>query len=311
MAILTIPSITKGQSNVINLSKSELALNAKVIADSYFSVQSNWNKIIVTYQCDSGKQKNDCIFDASLGSPVGDFDVSSIARDGNWEVQSLTIMDFDNGYLKLLRGDLTTAEFDIVLSSVVSGFSETLKSASAILSNNNQTASITGTNNQRAYMLPAISVDDGGKHYLEFNIDSYNGYLGVGISQLASDPTSFSNSSAGDPNGGWNSRFTSTEYNGLLANGVNEGLTAIAGWGSNAKLTVAIDLTGATIRVWHGVNGVFGAGNDPLTNAGGLTLTKSASNSIFISAFSYQVVTEEVSIQASPTHTLAGYTYLV
>jgi len=117
MAILTKPTIAKGQANEFDLSKSELAAVSKVVNDSYFSDQTNWSKVIVEYKSAEGNQHEMVIFDASEASPKGNFEVSEKARD-SWEVQSVKIVDFDGGYLKLVRGDLTVADFDIALGSV-------------------------------------------------------------------------------------------------------------------------------------------------------------------------------------------------
>lgn len=119
MSIITKPTIAKGQPNEIYLSKSELAAVSKVVNDSYFSDQTNWSKVAMEYESTEGKQIEIVIFDATESSPKGNFEVSQKARD-SWEVQSVKIVDFDGGYLKLYRGDLAVEEFDIVLGSVVS-----------------------------------------------------------------------------------------------------------------------------------------------------------------------------------------------
>jgi hypothetical protein len=107
-------SIEKGQSNVITLNKA--LLNAE-FTNTYFDVLTNWKSVIGTYKTPEG-QINDVVFDASEASPQGDFNPSALAQNSDWEIQSITIQDFDNGSLKLLRGDLTTADFDIILSVV-------------------------------------------------------------------------------------------------------------------------------------------------------------------------------------------------
>lgn len=117
MAILTKPTIAKGQANEFDLSKSELAAISKVVNDSYFSDQANWSKVVVEYKSAEGNQHKMVTFDASDESPKANFELSEKAKD-DWEVQSVKIMDFDGGYLKLVRGDLTAEEFDIALGSV-------------------------------------------------------------------------------------------------------------------------------------------------------------------------------------------------
>jgi hypothetical protein len=117
MAIITKPTVAKGQANEFDLSKSDLALVSKVVNDSYFSDQSNWSKVVLQYESSEGEQPELVIFDASEASPKGSFEVSEKARD-SWEIKSILIMDFDGGYLKINRGELTVEEFDISLGQV-------------------------------------------------------------------------------------------------------------------------------------------------------------------------------------------------
>jgi hypothetical protein len=112
MAILTKSTVTKGQANEFDLSKPDLAAVSKVVNDSYFTDQTNWSKVIVEYKSAEGNQHEMVIFDASQESPKGNFEISEKAKDV-WEVQSVKIMDFDGGYLKLNRGDLTVEDFDV------------------------------------------------------------------------------------------------------------------------------------------------------------------------------------------------------
>jgi hypothetical protein len=60
------------------------------------------------------------VFDASEATPEGVLELSDKAKN-EFEVKSLTIFDFDGGYLKLERDELTVLEFDIVVGSVVGG----------------------------------------------------------------------------------------------------------------------------------------------------------------------------------------------
>jgi len=122
MSIITKPAIQKGQENVITLAKSELAEQAKIVSDSYFSNQSNWKQVVLTYESDEGFQYKQVLFDVDNGltEATGLLTLSGGARD-NFLVKNIIISDFDGGYLKLYRGDLNTAEFDIIVGSVVSG----------------------------------------------------------------------------------------------------------------------------------------------------------------------------------------------
>jgi len=113
MPIITKPgSIQKNVSASITLNKSVLAVNSIVAADTYFSDSTNWNQVIINYKSPIGHQKESLIFDASLASPSASFLVSLKARD-TFEVQDIIITDFDGGFLKVERANLTTTDFDI------------------------------------------------------------------------------------------------------------------------------------------------------------------------------------------------------
>ena len=109
--------ILKNQDNVFTLDKTALGNESKVTNDAYFTVQSNWKKVIVAYLTDTGSQVEFVTFDATLGSPTSNFRVSDKARD-LWQVDALIIQDFDGGYLRFERDELTTADFDVDFNAV-------------------------------------------------------------------------------------------------------------------------------------------------------------------------------------------------
>jgi hypothetical protein len=112
MAIITKPSIYKGQTAAFTLSKSELLQHAMVVADSYFSDSSNWYRVNVVYKSSAGSQYEIVEFDATLSTPEGSFLVSNQARD-SFEIQKLVILDFDGGFLEIPRSEVQASEFDI------------------------------------------------------------------------------------------------------------------------------------------------------------------------------------------------------
>lgn len=116
MAIITKPSIYKGQTAAFTLSKSELLQHAMVVADSYFSDSSNWYRVNVVYKSSSGSQYEIVEFDATLSTPVGSFLVSNQARN-SFEIQKLVILDFDGGFLEIPRSEVQASEFDINFQS--------------------------------------------------------------------------------------------------------------------------------------------------------------------------------------------------
>lgn len=119
MAIVTKPAdFIKGTPATYTLNKGDLAADIIVAADSYFSLQANWKNVSVIMKSTAGGQTKPLLFNATLATPTADFDTSLTARD-DFEVDRLTIFDFDGGQLTLLRGDLNTSDFDVSVAPPV------------------------------------------------------------------------------------------------------------------------------------------------------------------------------------------------
>jgi hypothetical protein len=112
MSIVTKPQVQKGVSAQFSLDKAELLQHSKVQSDSYFSNQLNWYRVNAVYKSSEGSQYEIVEFDASVESPVGVFTVSQKARN-SFQIQKLQILDFDGGFLEILRSDLVAADWDI------------------------------------------------------------------------------------------------------------------------------------------------------------------------------------------------------
>ncbi len=112
MGFLTVPSgeVLKGQSYEMSVDKTALALDPKVSGDAYFSNSANWYRFVVAYESSNDGQIESVVFDASLASPIGAFEMSSTAI-GVFKILQFTILDFDGGSLELGRQDLTVADF--------------------------------------------------------------------------------------------------------------------------------------------------------------------------------------------------------
>lgn len=120
MPIITKPaSIQKGVAASFSLDKATLAAVPSVAADSYYSNQSNWQRVSLYYSSASagvGSQIEVVIFDATQPSPTANFLASSTART-QYSIAQIVIRDFDNGCFVVPRSQLTTSEFDITLTS--------------------------------------------------------------------------------------------------------------------------------------------------------------------------------------------------
>lgn len=115
MAILNIPSITKGQSASITLNKSELFQLAAIAADVVFSVQANVKKCIVEYNSDPGNQRKILRFDLSQATPSASLLISATGKD-SFLLERMVLEDNDGGLLILERSDLPSG-LDISIGS--------------------------------------------------------------------------------------------------------------------------------------------------------------------------------------------------
>lgn len=117
MAILTkTGNPVKGSDYTIQLNKADLIANSVVANDSYFNTFDVWKTIAVHYKSATGNQSINLIFDATLATPSFVLNLPTVTL-GSFEVKSIIIYDFDNGYLQIPRSDLTTAEFDLTIDN--------------------------------------------------------------------------------------------------------------------------------------------------------------------------------------------------
>jgi len=105
MALLTIPSITKGTIATISLDKTELFALAAVAADDYFSVETNVKRCVVELNSDPGNQRKILQFNLSQSTPTASILISLTGRD-SFLLESLVLEDYDGGILVLSRSQL-------------------------------------------------------------------------------------------------------------------------------------------------------------------------------------------------------------
>lgn len=112
MSILTKPSVQKGVAAQFSLNKAELLQHSSVQSDSYFSNSQNWYRVNIIYKSNPGGQYEIVEFDATQQSPVASFLVSEKARDV-FQVQKIQILDFDGGFLEIMRSQLVIEDLDV------------------------------------------------------------------------------------------------------------------------------------------------------------------------------------------------------
>lgn len=154
MSIITKPlSIVKNSAAEFTLDKAALAAVASVAANAYYSVSSNWSKVILQYKSSAGNQKELLEFNASLATPTSSFLVSSRARD-IFQVNKIVIVDFDGGTFIVPRSQLTVAEFDIDMSVTPPIFLRDFASPNSIQSFETMTSASISGNVLNCYKAP-------------------------------------------------------------------------------------------------------------------------------------------------------------
>lgn len=117
MAIISKPnSIVKGTTVEFTLFKGELVNNHVVSSDVYFSDFENWMSVNLNYKSTEGNQRKIVSFNSFENFAPAPFSSSERARD-IFEIESITIVDFDGEILIVPRDALNTLEFDINFNS--------------------------------------------------------------------------------------------------------------------------------------------------------------------------------------------------
>jgi len=125
MALLTIPSITKGVAASVSLNKTDLFALAAVAADAYFSDESNVKRCVVEFNSTIGNQRRVLSFDLSVASPTATFLISERARN-DFLLERLVLEDFDGDVLVLERSQLPSG-LDIAIGpSTINGTATSL-----------------------------------------------------------------------------------------------------------------------------------------------------------------------------------------
>jgi hypothetical protein len=118
MAIITKPAVSKNTPAVFTLNRAELAAVPLVTASAYFSNVANWKYVRLFYQSSPGNQQEFVVFDGTQANPQSNFLVSAKARDV-FQIQKITIEDFDKGFLEIPRSQLNVADFDVTITAPV------------------------------------------------------------------------------------------------------------------------------------------------------------------------------------------------
>lgn len=114
-SVPALNSITKGTSATFTLSKAQLLLIPSVAGSAYYSNSANWKTVILNYRSSTLNQPERVRFDAQLATPTAVFQVAASALD-IFQINTISIVDFQGGIFKVQRSELTVAEFDVDMS---------------------------------------------------------------------------------------------------------------------------------------------------------------------------------------------------
>ena len=329
MPILTKAAApVKGTATLFTLDKAALAAVTSVAADIYFSIQAKWQSVSLVYNSLIGNQHEIVKFDATKSSPTSKFSVSARAKDV-FQIKKIIIKDFDGGTFEVLRSELTTAEFDVDMSSIPSSiepFSLTLINPSLnVLSNSDFTSTRTAANfgfygfNYSNNAIPMTT----GKFYKEIIFD-VNGFSAndhsLAVRFMNTAPTDFG------PNGGAGLVNTTDNQYQLVyldlgtptlssqvgpSGGSSPVLSGIPSLVIGDKISFAFDFTSGTKDFYMAINGVWLNSANPTTGAGKIELTTvfpglPAGLDLY---FAFSSLSPAVwSIQQVPLYTPVGYT---
>lgn len=117
MAIISKPStIVKGTAAEFTLFKGDLVNNYVVSSDVHFSDFTNWMSVNLNYKSTEGNQRKVVTFNSFEDFAPAMFFASEKARDV-FQIESITIIDFDGDMLIVPRDALNTLQFDIDMST--------------------------------------------------------------------------------------------------------------------------------------------------------------------------------------------------
>lgn len=324
--IIKPEEIVLGEANIFTLD-IELLLNQELVKNSeYFSNSDNWKYVYISYENSIG-QYNNLIFDIPNNKLTAPFDPSIKADvSSNWNILHAVIRDFDGGYLKLERGDLTVADFDIALGSVGGDigamlFSNSLHHSTNVVISSDQLTANFPTLDYGHALSDNTEVLSGQKFYAEFVINSV-GILEVGFSFYDTVPDVVNTASRYPSN---LKLMVSLYQNGDINYGNSSSSSGInkefEGWGFVAGDTIGIAIDTAAQEVYVKKNGVWlplyswlgpsnpETGTDGLSYAGYGNATNG--DTVYLSVWGRKNINDSsITLVSDPADIPAGYKLL-
>lgn len=117
MAILTrSANIQKGAPSSMTINRTELAA---LVSDPYYANTANWKEVYFQFKHNGSGQKSSALFVS--GNDNADFEVTNSARGGAWQIEVITIKDYDGGNFQLSRDELSALQQSQTDFTMISG----------------------------------------------------------------------------------------------------------------------------------------------------------------------------------------------
>jgi len=308
MTILTnLPvNLILDEAVMITLDKAQLVTDFGIV-DPYWSNPDNWVECRFIYGSDVVAQKSKIVFAGN----VAPLYLPANAYVGNWSCSKILIWDGLERQLVLKRVDFpVTTEFDfnVIASAVNAIYDSAQKDPLIILSNSDLTATqptFSGGDLVQVYLTPSFSALNG-KKYIEYivNANPSAAQLDIGGSISNTAPSVYQQIQY---------PFGAAGQFQFRQDG-NSFRTAVLGYGGASitfttadVLMLAMDFDNK--KIWLGKNGSWFAGQDPLTNLGGMDISAYTGSTVFLGvSFAPSSNGGQVSIETNPSYTPVGYT---
>lgn len=103
-------TMNKGEKNLITINKAMFAF-ASTFADAYFADSLNWKKIAIHFKHETSNQRK--IITLMSEADSAPFEMSEMARTGNWQIEKIQVFDKDGDMVEVPRSDMPSpSSFD-------------------------------------------------------------------------------------------------------------------------------------------------------------------------------------------------------
>ena len=109
-------SIVAGSAENFTLDRDQLAA---LMTDAYFQEKEFWREVLVTYRFSGKTNDQRVLLQFKEKQDITPFAISARAKEGTWQLESVTAIDFDHGSETVLAADIPNINlYDVTVTSV-------------------------------------------------------------------------------------------------------------------------------------------------------------------------------------------------